>query len=216
MEKGFTVRELTVRGWKKREDLNFRDDGTKFKAFEHENGMIATYTKVAGDYYLSLRLDYLNDLTYQEYSKLESYRLADEFNGVSEIDADKVTENAIILKAEYDKMVKEANSHKVDTQKIIKRAEYELEMVYKVLYDSNLGIDDLENLSSYEITKLREYRNSLKAMAENQLNRLAREQYNHKELRNLEYMLEKFGYLNINEKDSFYIREIKAIINKIK
>ena len=39
-KKEFTVRELTNRGWKRREDLDFRDDGTKFKAFEYTNGLI--------------------------------------------------------------------------------------------------------------------------------------------------------------------------------
>ena len=109
MEKGFTIRELTARGWTRREDLDFRDDGNKFKVFEYKNGLLASYTKVNGDYYLSLRLDYLDGLSYDEYSKMDSYELTNEFNGVPEVDADKVTENAVKIMEEYNKVLEEVN-----------------------------------------------------------------------------------------------------------
>ena len=216
MQKEFTIRELTTRGWIHRSDLDFRDDGTKFKGFEHTSGMIATYTKANGEYYLALRLDYLDGLTYQEYSKMDSYRLADEFNGVTEIDPDKVTQNAITMMQEYNAVLKEANEHVVDMQKLINAAENELELVYRVLYDSNIGIDDLEEVDAYELNRLRDYRKSLKTDAETKLNRLATSQYSQKELRNLEERLDRYGYLTVNEKDSFYIKEIKRIVSKVK
>ena len=216
MEKEFTVRELTARGWKRRQDLDFRDDGIKFKGFESPEGLPLTYTKANGEYYLSLRLDYLNELSYHEYSNLPSYKLGDEFNGVEEVDADKITQNAAQLMREYNALVKEMNNYKVDMEKLVKSAEKELETVYKVLYDSNIGIDDLENVDSYELNRLIDYRKSLKRQAETTLNRLATKQYTQKELRNLEENLNKYGYISVNEKDSFYIREIRSIVAKIK
>lgn len=216
MEKGFTIRELTARGWTRREDLDFRDDGNKFKVFEYKNGLLASYTKVNGDYYLSLRLDYLDGLSYDEYSKMDSYELTNEFNGVPEVDADKVTENAVKIMEEYNKVLEEVNKHEVDIDGLIDAAEEELKLVHNILNESNIGIDELDGFSSYEITKLREYRNSIKTQAESKLNRLMSGGYSKKELRNLEHRLEKFGYLTINEKDSFYIREIRNIIRKAK
>lgn len=216
MQKEFTVRELTTRGWKRREDLDFRDDGTKFKGFESPEGLPLTYTKANGEYYLSLRVDYLNELTYHEYSKMESYSLCDEFNGVEEVDPDKLTQNATQIMREYNELVAEMNNYTVDMQKLVKSAEKELEIVYRVLFNSNLGIDDLENVDTYEMNRLIEYRKSLKRQAESMLNRLATEQYTQKELRNLEENLDKYGYLTINEKDSFYIREIRRIVFKIR
>ena len=162
-KKEFTVRELTTRGWKRREDLDFRDDGTKFKAFEYENGLVATYTKADGEYYLSLRVDYLDGLTFDEYSQMESYKLTDEFNGVKQIDADKVTMNAIEIMEEYNIILEKVNKHVVDMEKLTEAAEDELRLVYQILNESNVGIDELEGFSSYEITKLREYRNSIKS-----------------------------------------------------
>lgn len=216
MQKEFTVRELTTRGWKRREDLDFRDDGTKFKGFESPEGLPLTYTKANGEYYLSLRVDYLNELTYHEYSKMESYSLCDEFNGVEEVDPDKLTQNATQIMREYNELVAEMNNYTVDMQKLVKSAEKELEIVYRVLFNSNLGIDDLENVDTYEMNRLIDYRKSLKRQAESMLNRLATEQYTQKELRNLEENLDKYGYLTINENDSFYIREIRRIVAKIR
>lgn len=215
MEKEFTIRDLTSRGWTRREDLDFRDDGNKFKALQHTSGLIATYTKVNGEYFLALRLDYMDDLCYNEYSTLNSYELCNEFNGVSMVDAEKVTQNAIQIMKEYNQKLKELDNHKVDLQKLIKAAEKELEMVYRVLYASNVGIDELELINEYEINRLRDYRKLLKQMAENTLSRLAGDQYSVKELRNLEYMYDKFGYVTVDEKNSFYIKEIKSIVRKI-
>ena len=170
MEKEFTVRELTARGWKRREDLDFRDDGTKFKGYESPEGLPLTYTKANGEYYLSLRIDYLDGLTYHEYSKMESYKLQDEFNGVEEVDPDKLTQNAAQIMREYKAIVAEMNNYTVDMQKLVKAAEKELEIVYRVLYDSNVGIDDLENVDSYDMKRLIDYRRSLKDQAEKILN----------------------------------------------
>ena len=145
-----------------------------------------------------------------------SYKLCDEFNGVYEIDADKVTENASLVMEEYNTLLKQVNDYKVDMDKLVKQAEKEFEMVYRVLYDSNITIDDIDNTNTYELARLKDYRKTIKEQVERTLSRLAKEEYSAKELRNLEYKLNKFGYLTISEKDSFYIKEIKNIINKMK
>lgn len=216
MEKAFTVRELTIRGWKRREDLDFRDDGTKFKAFEYTNGLIATYTKADGEYYLALRIDYLDGLTWDEYSKMDSYKLQDEFNGVMDVDADKVTENAIKIMEEYNKVLAEVDKHEVDLERLVNAAEEELTLVYRVLAESNIGIDDLEGFPEYELRRLRDYRKTIKSQVESLLSRLEAAEYTKKELRNLEYRLDRCGYLTISEKDSYYIKEIRRIVSKVK
>lgn len=71
---------------------DFSDDGTRFLCYEYK-GLQLSYA-YADDHYLSIRFDYVPDLSYQDYSLFPSYKLADEFNGSSTLDLDKLKQNA--------------------------------------------------------------------------------------------------------------------------
>lgn len=212
-KKEFTVRDLTSRGWERREDLDFRDDGTKFKAFEYYNGLVATYTKADGEYYLSLRVDYLGDLVYEEYSKMESYKLADEFNGVKEIDAEKVCKNAEVIMKEYLAVKEEVESRTIDMATIMDQAKKEKSMVERVLEDSNLTLEDLESFDYNELRRLKDYRNHIKKDIDIRIENLLDQKYTHKQLRQIEYKIKNCGYLAVDA-NGYYVNNIRQLVGK--
>mgnify|MGYP001079556307 CR=1 FL=1 len=100
--KAITIRDLTEAGFERREDLDFADDGTRFKILEYR-GMIISYAKANGEYYIAIRPDYLeNSGGHSFYSKLEAYKNVDEFNGVSKVSVGKLVQNV-------EQLVKEMN-----------------------------------------------------------------------------------------------------------
>ena len=58
-------------------------------------GLPLTQCRYAGDVYLTIRMDYALGRLYQykELKDTEEYRLADEFNGVPEVDVEKLIAN---------------------------------------------------------------------------------------------------------------------------
>lgn len=212
-KKEFTIKDLTKRGWIRREDLDFKDDGTKFKVLEYTNGLQATYTKSDGYYYLALRIDYIGDLLYEEYSQMNSYKLADEFNYSLEVDADKVCENAKLIMEEYNELKKIVDKKEINFKKIIDQAQKEKSMVDRILYDSNISIDDLNHLDMIELRQLKQYRETIKNSSTNRLKNLAEEKYTNRELRQMEYRLKNSGYLTVDA-NGYYITRIKEIIKK--
>ncbi len=87
-----TVRDLKRAGLVHTPELDFSDDGTNFKMFTYK-GVPVSYTKVHGDYYISIRFDYIDGLGYETYSKFPSYSLANDFNGVDFVDMDELVKN---------------------------------------------------------------------------------------------------------------------------
>jgi len=94
MSKTFSIKNLKNLGLDRVEALDFSDDGTSFKMFNF-NGVPVTYAKANGEYYISVRFDYVKDLSYNEYKNWESYSVANDFNGIDEnnIDEAKLLEN---------------------------------------------------------------------------------------------------------------------------
>lgn len=82
-----------IDGFERREDLDFTDDGNKFKGYSYK-GMPITTIRHKDATYLSVRVDYLwNKFDYKTWMQTEEYKLCNEFNGVYEIDIDKLVEN---------------------------------------------------------------------------------------------------------------------------
>lgn len=87
-------------GFIRREDLDFRDDGTSFKGYEY-CGMTFTYARAYGEVFISGHPGdgipssdgtFRKFLPYKVYSKIEGYSHLDDLNGV---DPEKVTEESI-------------------------------------------------------------------------------------------------------------------------
>ena len=88
-------------------ERDFSDVGQRFYGYVHKYGMPMTYSSFEGDAYISLRVDYLKELCYNEYRELPSYKLSDIYNGVAKEDVDmaKLDEIATNLMSEYNEAV---------------------------------------------------------------------------------------------------------------
>lgn len=107
-----------------REDLNFSDDGNRFRGFDYK-GMPITTLRADDTTYLCIRVDYLEtSFTYNEWMETEEYRLADEFNGVAEIDLDKLIDNCEKIIAKVAEMNAKAEEEEIDMTEV--KARYEL------------------------------------------------------------------------------------------
>lgn len=208
----FTVRDLINNGFIRREDLDFKDDGNSFRGYEY-NGLTLTYLKSNGEYYIALRVDYLKGLNYNEYSKMESYELADEFNGVSEVDVIKLKENAEIILEEYNEKLKEVSERVVDIVALVEQANKELLEVKQLLGKAKVNIFELE-INNYILKNIIEYGNSLLRIVTSQKERLESGDHSEAGLRQIEDNFKERGYLTDLSDNSFYVRSIKEFINK--
>ena len=110
-----------------REDLNFSDDGNRFRGFDYK-GMPITTLRSDNMTYLSIRVDYLeNSFTHKEWMDTEEWRLTDEFNGVSEIDLDKLIENLERVIAKVAEMNNAAESEVIDMTDVKAKADAQIE-----------------------------------------------------------------------------------------
>ena len=82
----------------RREDLDFIENGKRYKAFSYKGIPITTLREDIITY-LCIRVDCLeNEFTYKEWMKYkewmqsEEYKLCDKFNGVFEFDIDELVE----------------------------------------------------------------------------------------------------------------------------
>lgn len=155
--KAFTIRELTKRGFIKREDLNFSDDGNRFIGFEYK-GMPITYLKSDGEFYLSVRVDYLdNSFTYNEWMKTEECRLTDEFNGVSSIDADKLVENIEKIINKVNELNFIAENEEIDMTAVKVKVEEEIKMAQEVVDDFKKNFEWWNTYSNSQLIRMADY-----------------------------------------------------------
>lgn len=196
-------------GFIRRPDLDFSDDGNRFRCYEYTNSdgsIIASYLKSDGQVYFSFRLDYVNDLNYTDYSKFKHYADSDKYNGVNEsaVDLDDIKRIANDLIAEIKdfkdnvKPVDEEEWKKYYTNyNNIAKSYYE--SAKKVL--SDFGVENLLNLHEYQIKRIKDYLASLQHYANN-----SRYNSNTREV-------DKRSALAHNYKPSgeFYLHEIEEI-----
>ncbi len=121
-----TIKNLTkanirkIEGMEKRENLDFEDDGNHFKGFSYK-GMPITTLRTDDTTYLSIRVDYLNgtnNFTYDEWRGTEEYNLTDEFNGVSEIDLDKLLDNLERIIAKVNELNAKFENEEIDITQV--------------------------------------------------------------------------------------------------
>lgn len=94
MTNQITIRDLKKIGLKHTPELDFSDDGTNFKMFQY-HGIPVSYAKAYDMYFIAIRFDYIDGMTYENYKTFGSYVNADEFNGVGSVDLVKLKENLI-------------------------------------------------------------------------------------------------------------------------
>lgn len=200
-------------GFNLREDLNFSDDGNHFRGFDYKGLPIITVrSKIDNCVYLSVRVDYLNnDFTVQDWMETEEYDLANELNGVSEFDIDKLIENCERIIAKVNELNEKARNEVIDTTDVEEAISVEAKMIEENIeyVKANLEWWNLE----YGALKLVKHYMSILIEKQEMLLRKDVKQMDNKRKKELVYKLEKYGYVYVKEND-FYIRELKKFVKE--
>jgi hypothetical protein len=91
IKEDFNPRSLQKYGFIRRPEDDFSDDGNRFRGYVYKTDkgeMPVTYLKSNGQVYLSAALHHKDELSYNEYKNLPSYRDEDKYNGVPEDEVD--------------------------------------------------------------------------------------------------------------------------------
>ena len=134
-----------------REDLNFVDDGSHFRGFDYK-GLPITTLRTEDTTYCDIRVDYLrgNEFTWTEWFEAGGYELTNEFNGVSEIDLDKLIENCEKCLALVDELNEKARTEELDMSNVIHRLVDEQQMLANFIEYAKKNLN-WWNLSKYDI-----------------------------------------------------------------
>lgn len=201
---------LVGNGFVRREDLDFRDDGTKFYGYEYA-GMPITYAKDSNYYYICVRVDYLkNDFTYTDWMETEEYRLGEEFNGVGEVDEKKLAENCVKIRAKVDALNEEVRNEKIDVTPIVEEIYKEVAMAEEVIAEFKANYKwweanewALKSMKDYLADAIRRNERARRRAEDYEANLVSVSQTRY-DLR----MLNKYGYVFFNEGD-FYMNEMR-------
>lgn len=200
-----------IEGMVRREDLDFTDDGNRFRGFSYK-GMPITTLRSDNVTYLCIRVDYLEtEFTYTEWMKTEEWRLCDKFNGVSEFDIDELIEILEKVIAKVKEMNVKASEEELDMTEVENTIANEIayaEEAIKEFKDNFLWYNE----SHYRLKSLLDYLKYLDRNIE------VAKSYNFDSLsiqkkRMFVERLREYGYVCI-AKDNFYIRELKEALNK--
>lgn len=204
---------LVSKGFTRRQDLDFSDDGSYFTGYDY-NGLPITYCKYNGIYYLSIRVDYLKtSFTLNDWRNTEEYALEDEFNGVSEVDVDKLVENCIRIQKKIDELNAEVESETLDVNPVVAQLEEEAAMATRVVeefkknykwydatpYELKSKVDDMKSL----IRDIERCENLSVKLLNNELETSTARYY--------VQFFEQYGYVVIKE-HSFYVKRLEEAI----
>lgn len=212
MIKNLTVANIKkIEGMVRREDLDFTDDGNRFRGFEYK-GMPITTLRSGDETYLSIRVDYLdNEFTFNEWIETEEYQLTHEFNGVSEIDLEKLIENLERIIAKVNEMNAKAKEEVIDMSEVESKLTEEIEYAESVVNNFK-SLFKWYDASSYVLSRLIDYLKSIERQIEHfksiNLTTLTR-----KEKKHMVESLSMHGYVKFRE-DNFYLTELNKAISK--
>lgn len=221
LNEAFNPRQLEKFGFKRRTDLDFSDDGNRFKGYMYKDTIPVSYLQADGEVYISFRVSNL-DLTPNEYMNLPSYRDADKYNGVS---SDKVDINDLVKIG--DKLIDEIKEVQdsikpVDDKEWITFCDI-MGNAYHKLYD--LSIKEIKNINvvdlvtnfkyahKYAMEQIGQYLKRFKSEEESYNNL----RINNTEERTKRYMLDNFKdrLKRAQPGENFYYKEIKELVNKL-
>lgn len=194
--------------FKVRADLNFADDGNHFKGFEYK-GLPITTLRADDKTYLCIRRDYLqNDFTYEDWKQTEEFNLEWEFNGVDEIDLDKLIENCEAILKKMDELNAECRSAELDLTPLKKRLLVEQTKVEVALAEARCSVKWWE-LKPYQLATAKDCYVALERDLKKIYTALHEvETYTCNEKRNLVQRVEKHGYAFVAE-DCYWIERMK-------
>lgn len=157
------IRLTSIPGVTRTPETDFSDDRNRFKTYLYRGVVPISYLKdkYVGDIYLTIAFHHLDDINYEEYSKFKSYKLGDEFNGVSEstYDAEKFKAN---LDAAYNDIMEFRNNvQPIDNDALEERIKIinEASKEYKQKVEDYIKehATEIINLDEYDFKHLKEY-----------------------------------------------------------
>lgn len=210
MVKNLTISNIRkYEGFERREDLDFSDDGNRFRGFSYK-GLPITILRSDDITYLSIRVDYLHEeFTYKEWMNTEEWKLCEKFNGVSEFDIEELIKNMEIIIAKISEMNARARGEVIDTADMeialgneIKMAEEIVESFKKNFkwYDcSSYKLNSLINIMKQFEKKIEAAKCVDFSLMSNVQKRECRERF------------ENYGYIEISENSYALNMLVKAI-----
>ena len=116
--KNLTLANIKGTNFVRHEELDFSDDGNRFKGYTYR-GMPITTLYSDGMVYCAVRPDYIryNDVPFEMWHETEEYRLCDKYNGTSElIDLDDLANICDRVRAKLEELKAEMDSMDVSKQ----------------------------------------------------------------------------------------------------
>lgn len=195
---------LVAAGFIRRTDLDFTDDGSSFRGYELA-GMPITYCKSDGMYFISIRVDYLdNYFIWEDWHETDEYKLTDEFNGVYDVDVEKLEKNCVAVAKKVAELNDRVRNEVIDTKPLKEELEKEIAYGKKIVDDFKKNYKWYEQ-SNWNLTQAVDYLRH----AESQLKRAESlyrtidgvSVYN---LRTHFYSFKEYGYIIIKENDYWF------------
>ena len=195
-----------------REDLNFTDDGNRFKGFDYK-GLPITTLRTDGTTYLSIREDYVEDrqYTWREWHATEEHYLTDEFNGVEEIDLNKLIENCEKIISKMDELNNAVKDKHPDLTKVNEQLVKEKKMIDDFVETVKRELK-WWTLERYKLSSASRYLSSLE-LKSSEIKRMldGTENMDRKRKQELVENLEAYGYI-VEHEDGFYIKELNELM----
>ena len=182
-----TVKNLSIANIKgtnfvRREDLDFSDDGSRFRGFSYK-GLPITTLYSDGRVYCDVRPDYLQykGVPWEMWKETEEYKLCDKYNGTSElIDLEDLANICDRVLAKLDSMKAEMNNMDLSEQKskvweVLKKEEAELKEFiekaegfnfFKSFMDDKISDWDIKNIKDYLSSLKKDYARIIKMISE--------------------------------------------------
>lgn len=170
LKEAFSPREFMKYGFVRNPAGDFSDDGNRFREYIYKNDkgeMPMTYLKSDGQVYASIALHHKDELSYNDYKNLPSYKDADKYNGVGEdsVDVKDLADIASRLIDEYNEMVnsiEDVPDEELDARysELVSAAKQNYNHMLTALRE--IDITKILTLGDYKLKQLKEYFNSAK------------------------------------------------------
>jgi len=213
MVKSLTKANAGKYGIELRPDLDFTDDGSRFRGFSYK-GMPMTQCVYQGTCYLCIRVDYLDhDFTYNEWAETEEYELCDAFNGVSEFDIEQLIEYLERVIAKVEAMNTAAQAEELNMTPVLNKMDEEI-CYAKDVIDNFKANFKWYDAGMYDIRRLTDYlKSSERQIAALETRRTQIDRFSLRQKKDMIETLNKFGYVVIR-KDDFYLKSMLEALNK--
>ena len=218
MVKGLTAANAAKYGIEVRPDLDFTDDGNRFRGFSYK-GLPMTQCRCSSECYLSIRVDYLNgvEFTYNEWRSTEEWELCYEFNGVAEFDIEKLIENLEKVLAKVAELNAMAKAEDLNMTPVAAKLSGQISYAESVVYNFKHNFKWYEVSSAY-LAYLIKYMNQIEKQIQRAKEKFSKiHSLDRPTQRAMIESLKTKGYVDANlHHDAYFIKELLEALDKYK